>query len=261
MSTQVIPLTIAGRIRDADVLPDGTWAAVVGFQGADYLSTADRTIELGRTYSAPLVRLLDHRRVVIVDPTPEHSRDENGMILPIGSPHNPTHFHAGTAVADVVVTPQFIACTFRDEGVTSREPVSVDGIAIFNHSGRHRFGYLSRIADAVDVLDCYAACATTGDEIAFLAYPSFRLVTWNLLSNTQALTDLPKEVVGAQALAYHGSTFYFHAPYRRKHDLFQLAQGRCQRIGEIRGPAKAIRGGRFLSFGARELVIHKPATL
>src|SRR5690606_31970501 len=55
-TTEVI-VTVNGKDVEATVNPDGTWTATV--EGSDLLSDADRTVEVGETYSVPAGRCSD----------------------------------------------------------------------------------------------------------------------------------------------------------------------------------------------------------
>jgi len=95
--------------------------------------------------------------------------------------------------------------------------VCADGVAVFDHNGKHRFGYRSKMkASAVEIMDCYAACPVVGDTIAFYSYPGFPLVQWNLRTGEQSITPLPAELFGARGLASINEHFYFYSSYKHQ---------------------------------------------
>jgi hypothetical protein len=235
------------KLFDVDMLDDDSWLAIVGTDHADAAIFHETEVALNRRFRFPIARLVDSERFVVVDARATSTADENGLIVQFDSPWNPIRFHAGDGIADLLVTPNFIVATYFDEGVFGDTPISHDGLAVFDRNGRHQFGYQSRLTStAVDVADCYAACTLTGDEIAFIPYTEFPLVTWNLKTGAHRTMQLPSALHGVAAITACRSDFYLFSPYNAKQTLFHFAHGNYRQIAEVDGRLKSIRHGRFI---------------
>lgn len=236
------------QLFDADMQDDDSWLALVGDDSADTAVIHDTEFRLNRAFRYPVVRQLGTEGFVVVDRRASSTTDLNGMVFRYDSPSKPISFHAGDGIADLLVTSNFIVTTYFDEGVFGRTPISHDGLAVFDHEGSFQFGYCSRLtARAVRVVDCYAACTITGDDIAFVAYTEFPLVTWNLKTGFHQTTPLPPALHGISAMSADRDEFFLYSPYRTKRALIHYSRGSYKQVAQLDGRMKSIRNGRFLS--------------
>ena len=239
---------LGGRtLLDADMSSDGTWIAVVGSETADSAITLGTEIRLHRKFRFPIVRIIDSRRFVVVDARTTSSDDKNATLVSIDTPWKPLKFHAGDGIADVVITPGYIVCTYFDEGVFGNSPISNEGVSVFDFDGKFCFGYQSRLRGAaVDVADCYAACHISGDDIAFCPYTGFPLVNWNLKTGSHSTAHFPAELHGASAMTAFRDDYFFHSPYKSPNVVFHYKNGNYRQIANHTGRLKTLRNGRFL---------------
>lgn len=131
------------------------------------------------------------------------------------------------------------------------------GIAFFDFEGRLYAGYRSLFgADAVDIVDCYAACRVDHHTIGFSAYLGFDLVCANPRARTHRARALPRSLHGASALTMKRDTAFFFSPYDSKGVLLELsASGVVREIGRHPGPLRGLEYGRFLSIGAHGFTV------
>lgn len=235
------------ELFDADMSSDGNWIAVVGSEVADLAISLGTEIRLPRCFRFPIVRLIDHERFLVIDSRAKSECDLNAYLISVASPSRPINFHAGDGIADVLVTTNYIICTYFDEGVFGDCPISAEGVSVFDFTGKFCFGYQSRLTcDAVDIADCYAACNDNGDAIAFCAYTGFPIVHWNLKSGSHIAAQLPDELHGVSAMSAFQGDIFLYSPYKSRNVLFHYKNGHYRQIGTEEGRLKTLRDGRFL---------------
>jgi hypothetical protein len=140
---------------------------------------------------------------------------------------------------------------YFDEGVFSGIPPSEQGIAFFDFEGHLYAGYRSLFgADAIDIVDCYAACRVDHRTICFSAYLGFDLICANPRARIHRARALPRSLHGASALTMKRDTAFFFSPYDSERVLLELsASGVVREIGRHPGPLRGLEYGRFLSIG------------
>jgi len=234
-------------IFDADMSSDGTWIAVVGTDTADSAIYLGTEVRLHRQCRFPIVRIIDRHRFLVVETRTTTPDDKNAMLVSIDAPWKPLTFHAGDGIQDVLVTTNYIVCTYFDEGIFGNTSVSSEGIAVFNFDGGFCFGYRSRLKSAaVEISDCYAACNINGDEIAFCSYIGFPLVNWNLETGSHAVARLPGGLHYPSAITAIRGEYFFHSPYKSPNDMFHYKNGNYRQVATEVGGLKTLRDGKFL---------------
>ena len=232
---------------DADMSSDGTWIAVVGSDTADAAICFGTEIRLHRKFHFPIVRIIDHERFLVVDSRTTTSDDKNATLVSVGSPWKPLNFHVGDGIQDILITTNFIVCTYFDEGIFGNTPISHEGVSVFGFDGVFSFGYRSRLrATAVDVSDCYAACHINGDDISFCPYDGFPLVNWSLKTGSHSTARLPGKLHGAHAMTAFRGDYFFHSPYKSRNVLFHYNHGNYRQIATQESRLKTLRDGQFL---------------
>jgi hypothetical protein len=234
-------------VEDVDLAPDGSAIAAVRFGSALRIVGPDWDIEAPIPVPFPRIRLLDRHRILLVN-----SRTDpdvaNAWIL--HRQHGTlAHFYVGDAVAEIVVSPPFIAVTYFDEAYGSDGPAG-EGVSFFDFEGHSLWGYATHFADeAVDTMDVYAA---TGDEAGYLwfyPYTDFPLVRLDIHAREQRIFTPPAIVHGSSGLSVHNGTAYFVSPYDQWGAAFEWALGAptARRIATIPGRVRGLPGGRFIA--------------
>jgi len=200
----------------------------------------------------PMIRIVDSGRVLMVDPrlgTAEENAwlfDGFGTVL--------AQFCCGDGIQDVLVREPYTVLTYFDEGVFSSVPPGAEGVAVFDLQGLLQFGYQSRFrGEAVDVVDCYAACWGSGHTVWFCPYTGFPIVGMDIDRQSQVVYELPKKLAGPGAIAPIRSGFIVHSPYTDKAGLFHWQPGerKATRIGSYDSELRGISEGCFLGSGPR----------
>lgn len=247
LQCETIHVSDTETVFDADVARDGTWIALVGRESAESALYIGDFIRLSRSFKFPVVCIIDEDRFVIVDRWAPTVDVTNAWIASRCTPWNAVRFQVGHGVQDVLVTENFLICTYFDEGVFGGTPYSREGVAAFDFSGNFVAGYRTRFAAAaVDITDCYAACCVRGDTVAFTPLERFPLVTWNIAADTQSWHTLPGQLHGAAAMSERNGEFLFHSPYKAKSAILAIEGGNVRELARVDDRLKTLCGGRFL---------------
>jgi hypothetical protein len=157
---------------------------------------------------------------------------------------------AGDGIADVIVLGDLIAVTYFDEGVFSGLAPSEQGIAFFDFGGGLFAGYRSLFgSDAVDIVDCYAACRVDHHTLGFSAYLGFDLAWANPRDRHHRTRPLMKDLHGAAAVTFQRDRVFLFSPYSSKDSVLEYRDGVAHEIGRHVGPLRGLEYGRFLSIG------------
>lgn len=248
-----------GQLIDVDVLNSGEWTGL--FRNGEQLTirTAQTSMPAPAGIRFPLIRSLDPERCVLVDTRTQKGR-ANGWIVTLNRGEFRTFF-AGDGVQDVLAQADSIVVTYFDEGVFSGIKPGAEGVVLFSGEGQFQAGYRSLFgAKAVDIADCYAACWENEFRIAFLPYPGFPLVRWDLRSMDQTVEATPRAVHGASAMSISDDTALFYGPYEDKSSIFAWrTAGEASSIARHSGPLRGLPGGRFLTHGTSGFTVVEAA--
>jgi len=238
-----------GLAVDFDVLRDGTWVGL--FQrpeGIFVVSSQGTEFAVRTSVSFPIVRFVDGEHVVVVSQRAVPAAGQSFIARLDGS--SQVSLSAGDGIADVVVLRDLIAVTYFDEGVFSGIPPSEQGIAFFDFQGQLFAGYRSLFgSDAVDIVDCYAACRVDHHTIGFSAYLGFDLAWASPRDRRHRAEPLPKTLHGAAAVTFQRDRAYLFSPYASKGSLIEHTADATREIGRHPGPLRGLEHGRFLSAG------------
>lgn len=244
------------HIFDADLTSDGVWVAIIGQESADAAIFCDQEIRLPRKFRFPNVRVVDRQHFLVVESRVSSANDANAALVNLDAAWAPRYFPVGDGVQDVLITANFIVCTYFDEGIFGATPISHEGVAVFDKCGAFQFGYRTRLKGAaVDIADCYAACHIAGDSIAFSPYDKFPLVNWDLNTGAQSLWRLPGSLHGAQSLVEYRGGYFLHSPRKHPHAVFHWQDGKSKQVAMHAGRLKPLGGGRFLEISANEVSV------
>jgi hypothetical protein len=245
-----------GDASDFDVLRDGTWVGIFRRSNRPFVvSSCGAEFALDPAVRFPIVRFVERDRAVIV--SSRSLRNASPSFISSLDGTMQVSLVAGDGIEDVIVLSDLIAVTYFDEGVVSGIPPPEQGIAFFDFEGHLYGGYRSLFAsDAVDIVDCYAACRVDHHTIGFSAYQGFDLVCANPRARTHRARALPRSVHGASALTIKRDTVFFFNPYDSKGMLLELsASGVVREIGRHSGPLRGLEYGRFLSIDAHGFTV------
>jgi hypothetical protein len=236
--------------RDLDLRADDSWVGAFDRAGKLYVCDSyGATFPVPQLVRFPIVRAIGFDRVLLVDSRPMPNTP-GGFVYSMAGELTAT-LHVGDGVQDAVVLDDLIALTYFDEGVFSGIRPSEQGIAFFEYDGRLFDGYQSMFgSEAVDIVDCYAACRISGQSLAFTAYTGFELVRLNPRKRHQEVVEIPKSVQGHSALSVNGAHACFFGPYSRKRALLSWTPRTApEKIGSHTGPLRGISQHQFLSIG------------
>jgi hypothetical protein len=238
-----------GTALDFDVLGDGTWVGLFQrSEGIFVLSSQGTEFAVRASVSFPIVRFVDSEHVVVV--SQRAVRDAGQSFIARLDGTSQVSLSAGDGVADVVVLRDLIAVTYFDEGVFSGIAPSEQGIAFFDFQGQLFAGYRSLFgSDAVDIVDCYAACRVDHHTIGFSAYLGFDLAWAAPRDLKHRAEPLPETLHGAAAVTFQRDRVYLFSPYVAKGSLVECTPGGAREIGRHPGPLRGLEYGRFLSNG------------
>jgi hypothetical protein len=238
-----------GELVDLDLVESTEWVGVFRTSDGLAIRTPTACVQAPAGIRYPLIRRLDDSRCVLVDTRTARGRVNGWVISPRTNETLP--FFPGDGIADVLANGNAIVVTYFDEGVLSGIEPGSEGIAIFTGEGRLRAGYQTSLgSEAVDTLDCYAACWEDDTTIAFLPYTGFPLVRLDIGSLEQEVKPTPRSIHGASALSITSDTALFYSPYDLKTSLISWASAvRPVPIGKHPGPLRGLRSGRFISLG------------
>lgn len=256
---QTIEIPKPFKTRTADAL-DQSWCAVAEHSGIDYLFTESQKFALDRRYSTPIVRFLNDWQILIVDCRAKSIKDLNASIFDL-SGNTVGNFHAGDMISDVTITKRTIAIGFHDEGVLGNNPVSKEGVAIFDLNGTFLHGYNSTATTGLFVMDCYCLCNAGGDEVTFVSYPSMQLIRWNAKSKHHAATALPNIARGPSAIAIHQSKLYIVGSYNDKNTMLRLVDNSVSSLRIPDVTPTILRDGRILLRSKNHLSVIEPEDL
>jgi len=238
-----------GAAMDFDVLRDGTWVGL--FQrpnGIFVVSSQGSEFAVGASVSFPLVRFIDSGHIVVVSQRALRDAGRSFIARVDGAGQIP--LAAGDGIQDVIVLGDLIAVTYFDEGVFSGIAPSEQGIAFFDFHGQLFAGYRSLFgSDAVDIVDCYAACRVDHHTVGFSAYLGFDLAWASPRGRKHGVQPLPTDLHGAAAITFQRDRVYLFSPYNSKGKVLEYNDGAMREIGRHSGPLRGLEHGRFLANG------------
>jgi hypothetical protein len=254
-----VPFVVPGPVIDADVASPGAWAVLCASPSGPELITPQGRFPSPVRHARAFVRVLATADVLVVAPWCQGTEAGAAVVSPTGERR--TTFDVGRGVQDVVVTGDRIVCSYFDEGIFSADPLSREGLCVFDVAGRRVLGYHADVEGAVRVDDCYCLGAGASDEVWFSAYQSFNLVRLNVRTGAQAIRDLPAELHGCRALAVSGTEVYLYGPYANPTAVYRLTDGAPPaRCGTIPGVVRGLGAGAFLAVGPRGYCIIAPSS-
>jgi hypothetical protein len=267
-TSQVLPLPFAVSqllYQALDVNADGAWLAVSKSWRGLRLRTAvtDAPLRLKLHYAS--VRWLDDKALVVASRI-QSPGDINAWVIDPRNGNILTSFSVGDGVNDVVVLEDFIAVSYFDEGVYGDNPLSNEGVSIFDRNGLFQWGYTSEIADSALIDDCYAICKIGPNAISFCAYSDFTLVELNLTTRQHKVTAIPGQLHGCGAITTLQDKTIFHGPHpedrnfrleRTRTFALDKADKTITKLGNISGKVSSLSGGRMLAITETEaMIIH-----
>jgi hypothetical protein len=244
-----------GVAVDFDVGRDGAWVGVFQRNTGLFVASSHGTdFALGPAVRFPAVRFVGANRLIVVSQRSSKDPGESFIAELDGTQRAP--IAAGDGIEDIVVLRDLIAVTYFDEGVFSGVPPSEQGIAFFDCEGRLFGGYRSIFgSDAVDIVDCYAACRVDDHTIGFSAYLGFDLVLANPRARIHQAQRLPRALHGSSAISLKRETALLFSPYDGKGAILEYAGGAYREIDRRSGPLRGLEYGRFLSNGEHGFTI------
>lgn len=247
-----------------DLNDDGAWLAVVETAQGLRLRTAGTDVKLPLNLQYAMVRWLGDKALVVFSRIRDEG-DINAWVVNVWDGTILNKFSVGDGVNNVVVLEDFIVVGYFDEGVYSDNPLSNEGVSVFDRNGVFQWGYTSSVADPVLIDDCYAICKIGRNAVSFCAYSDFKLVELDVTARQQAVTTIPEELEGANAITTLPHTTFFYGPYCRDADprkdraqayAFDRASGAITNIGQVPGTVlNGLSEGRLLSLTDRDALI------
>jgi hypothetical protein len=238
---------LPGPLSDLDLTPSGKWIGVTEFGADQALSFGGKTIVLPEQCRFPQIAAIDEETALLVN---SRAWTENNAWIITSSGDVRAQFYAGDAIQDVLASSDFVVATYFDESALTSSGIEGNGIAIFDVKGNFLFGYRDLFkSDAVRIADCYAAGWAEENRLLFFPYTDFPLVSFDLKSKTQEISETPDAVVGSVAISSLDSRIYFHGPFNDEPGLYEWRIGSesAERIGSYSGHLRGLRNGRFLA--------------
>lgn len=237
---------LPGAVEEIDVGPHGAWVAACGGPTGTMIVTERTQFASPSHQLHPFVRLLGNGDVLVIASRTRREPENAWIVSSTGELK--ARFAVGDGVADVLVVDGRIVCTYFDEGILPCGPFAVDGVSVFDLSGRQTLGYHADVDGAVEITDCYCVVHSAPDEICFSAYIDFALVRLNIQTGVQRIHELPEQLHGCSALSVSGDEFFLYGPYGAKQGLFRWAPGAAPvRVGAHGGVLRGRDGGKFLT--------------
>jgi hypothetical protein len=230
-----------------DLTPEGGAVAVVRVGDTLRVVMPDWDLGTPAPVRFPRVRALNSDQVLLAETRTEHDAP-NAWILDRRR-GVVAHFLMGDAIADIVVSPPFIAVTYFDEAYGSAGPAG-EGASFFDFDGHFVWGYRAQFGhEAVDMMDVYAACADETGCLWFYPYTDFPLVRLDIHAREQQIFEPPETLHGAHALSIRNGNAYFIGPYERHGLVFEwpLKAPDARRLGTLEARVRGLPGGRFLA--------------
>lgn len=237
-----------GELLDVDISDSGSWVGVfrrdkdtlvVRFDGEEFV--------IPQSLRCPLIRFLGHNQILLVDSRSQEEQVNawifgfDGVML--------KEFPAGDRISNLVCTQSIIAVSYSDEGILSSNPLSQEGLYIFDHSGNPCFGYKTQLGEkAVDITDCYALCEGKAETLWFYPFEEFPLVSLHPIKREQTLFSTPALLEGSTAITTHENVCWFYSPYDRRGGIFKWEEGGvvADEVAKSAGPLRGLFGGRFV---------------
>jgi hypothetical protein len=259
MTTEAIALpfpTAELSFQGIDLNDAGAWLAVVETQDGLRLRTTETDVNLSLNLGYAMVRWLGDKALVVFSRILEIG-NVNAWVVDVHDGSILNCFSVGDGVQDVVVLEDFIVVSYFDEGVYSDNPISNEGISVFDLNGTFQWGYQTDVADPVMIDDCYAVCKIGQNRVTFCAYADFVLVELDLVTRQQIIFSVPKQLEGAAAITALPHVTLFHGPYDANFDhrkertqvyAFDRASGAVMEAGHVLGKwVRGLSGGRMLA--------------
>ena len=205
-----------------------------------------------------IVRMLDAERLLVADRFGRHSPNAH-VISRDGS--LVASFDAGVCIQDIVVCGARIVVSYSDQGIFGNDPLSWEGVVVFNHDGSLEFGYKTQFGDeAVDIADCYALYPDNAQVVWFVPYPRFPLVQLELPGRRQDVLGMPGPFHESHAMCATDDAFFFHSNYKEDASILAWSRrgGLVEKVGEWKSRLRGILGGRFLGVTENEVVMLTP---
>ena len=142
MTTETISLpfsTAQLSHKGLDIDDCGAWLAIIETPEDLRLRTATSDIALELGWSYAMVRWLGDKALVICARIREVG-DVDAWVIDVHDGTILRSFSVGDGVQDVVVLEDFIVVSYFDEGVYSDNPISNEGISVFDLSGAFQWG-------------------------------------------------------------------------------------------------------------------------
>ena len=250
------PVTVLGHSSDQELPVVARW-------GATEINLPDNSLwwhnKLEKLLLSAVVRAAGDERLVVVLPRVRSDREINGWVWD-SSANVEVAFHAGDGINDVLASQQYIVPIYFDEGIFGDDPLSREGLVVFDAAANMRMGYYSHFSDeAVHVADCYCASWVDKDRLAVLMYnDGFPIVVIDMQKLTQEVWKTPDIVHGSDAISFNGDRVFFYSPYDTPgqetglHDsvlAWQLGAPDASVVGKIESSNRVhgLPGGRFLA--------------
>jgi hypothetical protein len=215
---------LEGQAIDLDVGDGGDWVAIRKAGNRTQVGSVAGFFPLPDDLRYPLVRWIDHDRLVVVGMRSRRG-DANARVFTRAG-EELHRFQAGDAIQDVLIAGERIVVTYFDEADWGGPPPSSEGVAIFSTTGVFEGGYRSGAKSPVPVYDCYCACLGGPHELWFFPYTEFPLVRLDLRTLEQDASIVPHVLRGSHAIATDGRAFWFVGPCDEPTSVYQWRRGR-----------------------------------
>ena len=214
-----------------------------------------RKLFIKENYRFPCIRAIDEHRFMIVDRRTKGDNnaniyDKQGKIV--------LSFYAGDAINDILVVNDKIVVTYFDEGVFGDSGPNLEGVAVFDMTGKLIFGVNSQEECLVD--DCYCICRSMSNKVLFCPYTSFTLVELNLDSFEMKMWKTPEILHGASVLSEKDGQIIIFSSYQHRKSFFTWDRdsNKVEVFGEWTQRIRGLTNGAFLSFDEKTYTIINP---
>lgn len=241
-----IPVS-SGCLLDVDVMSNDEWVGIFDFGGVQKIFWKN-FIEIPYHCRYPIIRYISREALVLIDGVGDGNTSNAWVFDQSG--HMLREFYVGYGISDVMVSREYLICTYDDVAISEGGCPQSEGIFFFSHEGEQRFGYKSMFGkDAVEIDDCYCALVDN-NNLMFIPYMDFPLVSIDLLKLNQKVIDIPEGIYGASAIAKCRDSLFVFGPFDHESEFYKwnMINGNMARLDMAINPKRirGVSGGRFV---------------